>query len=449
MALDPLTMVGIGTSAAGALGSLFGGGGDSGSSVDRETGNANSANALNFSLMDYIRGQGQNQKWEDAYAQLMGNYTGDRSNYEAVRDPYTALLQSDIANAGAARSQAMSAGSGIWSALSDMVNGSKGTFNAGLNDINQALQMASDVYRPAEKSNINWLNTTGRGAMEGAYSSAQDNLGKANTYLGQANDFYNYTKEAFDPEQTATMGAQDVNAEYDKAAATAARQTQALGIDPSSGASRALDAQRAVDKALAVAGARSQGRVTGTKESIAAQNTGLSAVGNAQSALNSATGTLGNAAANMGNFGVSYGNLLRQGPSSLGTSVVSGLGSFVNNAANSYNSLTSTPLSSQLANAMKTVYPDMATAAGLGTTMGKLGAESMSKIYDATKMANDVSMGGSSSGSDSSGYGFGQLLGGGLGMLSKGLSGSSSTSSGGSGGIGDTKGGITVRAGGS
>lgn len=432
-------MVGIGTSAAGALGSLFGGGGDSGSSVDRETGNANSANALNFSLMDYIRGQGQDQKWNDAYNQLFANYTGDRAGYETVRDPYTALLLSDISNTGAARNQAMNAGAGIWSALSDMVGSSRGTFNAGLNDINQALQMASDVYRPAEKSNINWLNTTGRGAMEGAYSSAQDNLGKANTYLGQANDFYNYTKDAFDPEQTATMSAQDVNAEYDKAAATAARQTQALGIDPSSGASRALDAQRAVDKALAVAGARSQGRVTGTKESVAARATGLSAVGNAQSALTSATGTLGNAAANMGNFGVSYGNLLRQGPSSLGTSVVSGLGSLANSAANSYNSLMSTPLSSQLSNAMKTVYPDMATVAGLGTAMGKLGAESMSKIYDATKMANDVSMGGSSSGSDSSGSGFGQLLGSGLGMLTKGLSGSSGSSS---GGIGSVSGGI-------
>ena len=422
-------MVGIGTSAAGALGSLFGGGGDSGSSVDRETGNANSANALNFSLMDYMRGQGQNQSWEDLYAQLTGNYTGDRSNYETVRDPYAALLLSDITSSGNARNQAMSAGSGIWSALSDMVGSSRGTFNAGLNDINEALSMASNVYRPAEKQNIEWLNTTGRGAMEGAYSSAQDNLGKANTYLGQANDFYNYTKSAFDPEQTATMGAQDVNAEYDKAAATAARQTQALGIDPSSGASRALDAQRAVDKALAVAGARSQGRVTGTKESIAAQNTGLSAVGNAQAALNSATGTLGNAAANMGNFGISYGNLLRQGPSSLGTSVVSGLGSFANSAANSYNSLLNmSPLSSQLSNAMKTVYPDMATIGSLGATMGKLGAESMSKIYDATQMANNVSMGGSSSGSNnSSGYGFGQLLGGGLGMLTKSLGSSSST----------------------
>lgn len=415
-------MVGIGTSAAGALGSLFGGGGSSGSSVDRETGNANSANALNFSLMDYIRGQGQDQKWNDAYNQLLANYTGDRSNYETVRDPYAALLLSDITSSGNAKNQALSSGAGIWSALSDMVGSSRGTFNAGLNDINEALSMASNVYRPAEKANIDWLNTTGRGAMEGAYSSAQDNLGKANTYLGQANDFYNYTKSAFDPEQTATMGAQDVNAEYDKAAATAARQTQALGIDPSSGASRALDAQRAVDKALAVAGARSQGRVTGTKESVNAQATGLSAVGNAQSALNSATGTLGNAASNLGNFGVSYGNLLRQGPSSLGTSVVSGLGSLANSAANSYNSLlNSTPLSSQLANAMKTVYPDMATIGSLGATMGKLGAESMSKIYDATKMANDVSMGGSSSGSNSSGYGFGQLLGGGLGMLTKSL----------------------------
>ena len=223
-------MVGIGTSAAGALGSLFGGGGDSGSSVDRETGNANSANALNFSLMDYIRGQGQDQKWNDAYNQLFANYTGDRAGYETVRDPYTALLLSDINSSGSAKNQALNSGAGIWSALSDMVGSSRGTFNNGLNDINEALSMASNVYRPAEKSNINWLNTTGRGAMEGAYSSAQDNLGKANTYLGQANDYYNYTTDAFDPEQTATMSAQDVNAEYDKACAEAEELLKKAGV---------------------------------------------------------------------------------------------------------------------------------------------------------------------------------------------------------------------------
>lgn len=415
-------MVGAGASIAGGLGSLFGGG-DSGSSIDRDTGNQNSYNALGISLVDYLRGKGQNQTWEDLYNQMQGNYTADRSNYETAQNPFTQLLLNEITNSGNAESAATQAGSGIWSALANMVNGSQGTYQAGLNDINDALQMASSVYRPSEASNIDWLNTTGRSTMGNAVSNAQSNLDSANSYLGDAQDFYDYTKTAFDPEQTATMAAEDVNSQYDTAAKTAARQTQALGIDPSSGASRALDAQRAVDKALAVAGARTQGRVTGTQQSIAAQNTGLSALGNANSAVNSATGTYNTSANNLGNFGVSYGNLLQKGPSSLGTSVVSSLGTLANNAAGSYNNLLSSSLSSRLYSALNALKPETSTMASLGTTMGTLGANSMSKVYDATKMANQVSTASDGSGGSSdSGSGFGTLFGSGLGMLSKGLS---------------------------
>jgi hypothetical protein len=439
---------GIGTAIGGVAGGLLGGlsGSDSGgeSTIDRETANANSSNALNFSLMDYMRGQGQNTSWENAYNQLMGNYTGDRTNYEGVRDPYTALLLNDITNTGASRDANQQAGNGVYSALADMVTGSKDTYNAGLADINAALKQSAEVYRPAENANINWLQTTGKNAMEGAYNNAQTNVDTANTFLGQANDYYDFSKSVVDPEQTATMAAQDVGSEYDKSAATAARQTQALGIDPSSGASRSLDAQRAVDKALAVAGARTQGRVTGAQQQFTNMGTGLSAVGQGTTAVNSASGTLNNASNNLGSFGVSLGNMLQKGPSSLGTSVVNGIGSLANSAANSFSSFYSNPLSAQLSSAVNNLRPDMSSATTLGTTMGKLGADSMGKIYDATQMANNVSMGsdGSNTGgssSASSGSGTGSLLG---SMMGSYMNSSNKTNA---GGMGSMTGGITVK----
>lgn len=399
------------------LGGLFGGGEEADDTAMNQYNQAGILQAYNQAKL----GADQQNKYNTGYDSLWGDYTNSSSLWNDLSSPYAQAILSDLSSTTDARNQMLGYGSRAYDKALSLLDYATPAYQGSVDDALAALKMGSDVYRPAESSNISWLQNTARPALGQGYADATQYYGDTRDLLGKANDYYDFSKTVVDPEQVSQMAGADIANEYQKAANQQARQQAAYGIDPSSGNSQALAAQSAVEKALATAGAKTQGDVAGRQQQFENIGTGLNALNSATSQVGQGQSAVNSSAQGLGNFGTNFGSMLQKGP--MTTDISSTLQPFtqmMNGAMNAGTSALTNTAASQLASALSAMKPSYSTATSLVNTLGNFSQENIRALLDAyQKSASNATSayGADSSSASSASQGAGSLLGSGLGTL--------------------------------
>jgi len=408
----------IGTTGAGLLGGIFGG--SSSETSPSEAAYTNNAPVMNLSILDYLSGNNMSNKFQTYLDSLMGDYGSDRSRWNQYTSPILDQMFEEYDQMSPYRDAMLGQGARSYGIMADILEGAKPAFDAASNDVQDAFRYAQDVYRPAQAENINWMQTTGRDAVQNAFDSAQEYYGDTRDYLGKTQDYYNMSFDVVDPEQQATMAAADIANEYNKSVASMREQNAAYGLDPSSGASQAMETQMAADKALSTAGARTRGRTEGQQQQFENVGAGLNALQSGTSAVGSGASAVNNAASGMTNFGGVMGSTLSAGPVNQGTGIVQSAGNMGSNLVSGVSNMFNNPLTSNMASTVNNLLLNPTAPQSLVGYLGKFGEDRMGNIYDTWGDFNDTynSIYKSNS-SNQSGSGSGSLLGQGLSMLGK------------------------------
>jgi hypothetical protein len=376
------------------------GGKDNSAQDIRNFDNQMSANQVALGLNSYALGQQQLNQYNQLLEELANQWRSQsgwqtdqmraaENRYSPVEDAQAQAILQDMGLYQPYKQASVQTGVNALDSINRSLglrNETEGAQRGAIQDVEQALGMARDVYRPLE------------GRMLGRMES--EVLPAAQQAWGAAQDYFKTMKEGIDPNTWAAQAAGDVANQFGTQRAAMGRQRAAMGIDPTSGVAQAADLDMAVNEALQGAGASSKARQAGVLQNLQNYGSGLAAL---QGGAGQLAGVFGNVT-----------GIAQKGPTSFGLPIFQNTANF--NPATA-KAMMMEPASNLTAGAlMKQYQAQPQNLSGLIGQMGAMGQQNMNQLYNAVGSAKLNQTGG---GGDT-GAGYGALAGYGLGgMMSK------------------------------
>jgi hypothetical protein len=400
------SLASLGSTAVGLGGALLGGKGEDTGQNIRNFDNQQSALQQAVGLNQFALGQQQLNQYDQLLAELTNQWRQQSGaqwdqmqsaerRYGPVEDAQAQAILQDMSLYQPYKQASVQTGLNALDSINQALalrNETAGSQRLANQDVEQALRMGMDTYRPMEQRMLGRLESDAVPAAQQAWGAAQD--------------YFTKMKEGIDPNTWANQAAGDVSNQFGAQRAAMGRNRAAMGIDPSSGVAQAADLDMAVNEALQGAGASSKARQAGVLQNLQNYGVGLNALqsgaGQFANTLNGVTGTV------------------QKGPTSFGLPIFQNTANF--NPATA-KSMMMEPASNLTAGAlMKQFQSNPNNMNGLIGQLGSMSQSNMNQLYNAI---GNSKLNQQQSQPDTSGAGYGALAGYGLSGLtnSKSMSG--------------------------
>lgn len=388
----------LASTGAGLGGMLFGGQQEDTGKNIRDFNNQQSATQQALGINAYVLGQQQLAQYDQIMNELVNQWrmqSGQQNDqmkaaearYNPVEDAQAQAILEDMGLYRPYKQASVQSGLNALDAINRKLtlgNETEGAQRGAIQDVEQALAMGRDVYRPMERRMLGRLESEAVPAAQQSWQAAQE--------------YFKAMKEGIDPNTWAAQAAGDVTAQFGQQRAALGRNRAAMGIDPSSGMAQAADLDMAVNEALQGAGASTRARQAGVLQNLQNYGAGLSAL---QGGAGQLAGTLG-----------SVTGVAQKGPTSFGLPIFQNTANFNPAIAKS---MMLEPASALTAGALMRQYQATPTnITGLVGQLGGMGQNNMNQLYNAVGSSKHGEV---NSQSQPSGASFGALAGYGLGSM--------------------------------